>query len=569
MPATDRTLIRGGTVIDGSGRAARDADVLIEGERVVDLIERDGPASAPRRLDAAIVDAAGLVVCPGFIDLHSHGDLVLALPPDRQAALMEGRLTQGITTEIVGNCGLGVFPCGPVSEPILRSIVSWMTPEPAIAWPWTDLGSYLAHLERNGVRVNAGALQAHGPLRIEAAGPDRAMSCDQPADVIERMGDRLEEALEQGAFGLSTGLIYPPGIATPTGEIVALATRLARRCGDTAFVASHIRGSSETLLDAVGELIEVGRRSGARLQHSHNEAVGRDHWHKIGKVLAMEAAARGSGVDLSFDMFPYTAAATMMIAIYPPWALAGGIDGLLRGLADPAARARIGEAIETTVPVWPPWTEGGWPHNLVRAVGWESITIGSVGTPANRHLEGMSLADLGRWTGRHPFEAISDLMLEERGAVSQIIHGISGDDAHDEGIETLLSEPAAVVCTDANDFGRGKPHPAAWGAYPRVLGRYVRERGLMTLPEAIHRMTGRPAAILGLPDRGTLRAGAFADLVILDPSRIGSEATWEAPRVRADGVVRVMVNGSVAVEEGRPAVGRHAAPAGKVLRRRG
>jgi N-acyl-D-amino-acid deacylase len=318
------------------------------------------------------------------------------------------------------------------------------------------------------------------------------------------------------------------------------------------------------LLPAVEELIQVGRESGARLQHSHNEAVGRDHWPKIERVLEIEEAARRSGARLAYDMFPYTAAATMMLAIYPPWALDGGVGSLLARLADPAARSRIGRAIDIFIPSWPPWTPDGWPHNLVRAVGWDLITIGSVGSDANRRLEGMSLAELGRARGRSPFDAISDLMLEERGMVSQIIHGVSGDEAHQEGIETLLTQPDACVCTDANDFGKGNPHPASWGAFPRVLGRYVRERNLLTLEQAIHKMTGHPARLLGLTDRGILRPGAQADLVVLDPATVGSEATYGEPRRAPTGIRAVMVNGSAVF-------GPEAAetPRGRVIRRTG
>ncbi len=566
-----RLLIRGGTLHDGTGAAPRLADLLVDAERILDVV-----APGEDRIAAAggIIEAAGLAVCPGFIDIHSHGDLIFTLPPDSQRALLAGRIGQGITSEIVGNCGLGVFPCTSATEETLRAVSGWMTPKDAASWPagrWSDLESYLAHLESNGVWVNVGTLQPHGPLRIEAAGLSCALPGIDGAEALARMTRRLTQALDAGAFGLSTGLIYPPGIYTPTDEIVALARALAGRCGDSAFVASHIRGSSETLLPAVEELLDVGRRAGARVQHSHNEAVGREHWPKIERVLEKEDAARRSGVAVSYDMFPYTAAATMMLAIYPPWSLEGGVSRLLDRLADPASRAAIRESIEKITPSWPPWIEGGWPHNLVKAVGWDLITIGSVASELNRRLEGMSLAQLGRATGRSPFDAVSDLMLEERGMVSQIIHGISGEEGRETGIETLLSHPAGCICTDANDFGKGRPHPAAYGTYPRVLGRYVRERKLMTLQAAIHKMTGAPAALLGLKDRGVVRPGAFADLVIFDPETVGSEATFDDPRRLATGIISVLINGNPVLVQGSDAPTPPIAnrPAGKVLRRPG
>ncbi len=552
-----RRLIAGGLVVDGTGSAGVRADLLIAGDRIEAVLS---PGTGAGGADS-VIDATGQVVCPGFIDIHSHGDLIFTLPPDRQRVLMEGRLGQGITTEIIGNCGLGVFPSTQQTEPVLQGIVAWMTPPEVERWEWRDLGGYLDRIERHGVCANVGALQPHGPLRIAAAGMHRELP---GAGALRGMRRGLRQALDAGAFGLSTGLIYPPGIYTTTDEIVDLTTGMAQP-GRDPFVASHIRGSSETLLPAAGELIEVGRRTGARVQHSHNEAVGRDHWHKLDAVLSLQAASRRQGVAVHYDMFPYTAAATMMLAIYPPWALEGGVEMLLARLADASARAAIREAIDKTVPSWPPWTPQGWPHNLVRAVGWERITIGSVGSRANRRCEGMSLAELGSARRLSPFDAIADLMLEEGGHVSQIIHGISGNESHENGIEVLLAGEGGVICTDANDFGRGRPHPASWGAYPRVLGRYVRERGTLSLENAILRMTSAPAGLLGIRDRGRIGAGCKADLVAFDPRTIGSSASFSDPRLPPDGISWVMLNGVIVAPREKSEPG--APTAGVVLRR--
>jgi len=577
-----RLLIRNARLVDGSGSPARPADLVVDGERIA-AIGQPGSVSSASLRDLPVMDASGLMVCPGFIDIHSHGDLVLALPPAAQRQLLDGRISQGITTQIVGNCGLGVFPRTARSEPLLRAVVDWMTPriladeqggggELAAEWPWSDLAGYLEHLENNGVWINAGTLQPHGPLRMEVAGLSRTPVDMTEAEAMGVMSRRLTEALDSGAFGMSTGLIYPPGLFASTEELATLAATMARAGGPAAFLASHIRGSSETLLEAVGELLDIGRSAGVPVQHSHSEAVGRDHWRKIETVLGMEESARTSGQPVSFDMFPYTAAATMMLAIYPPWALEGGVDRLLARLADPEARAAIGRSIETVRPSWhprPPWTPDGWPHNLVRAVGWDRITIGSVGTEDSVGLEGMSLSDLGRARGKTPFDAISDLMIEQQGMVSQIIHGISGDDVREEGLEMLLSHPAGCVCTDADDFGKGRPHPAAFGAFPKVLGRYVRDQALLGWEEAIHKMTGRPASLLGLGDRGVLRQGACADIVVLEPGKVDGAATFDQPRRTASGIVCVMVNGSVVHADAERSAfkDQEERPAGRVLRR--
>jgi N-acyl-D-amino-acid deacylase len=307
-----------------------------------------------------------------------------------------------------------------------------------------------------------------------------------------------------------------------------------------------VRGSSETLLDAVSEILRIGLETGAQVHHSHAEAVGRRHWPKLAQLLEMEAAARAEGIRVSADMFPYTVAATMMLAIFPPWSLAGGLPGLIERLKNAQERERIRVSIDTVSPSWPPWREGGWPHNLVKAVGWDRIRVSTVGSDRNRSAEGMTLEELGRARGRDAFDAIADLMIQEEGNVGQFVEDISGE----EGIATLVKQRDIAFVTDANDYGKGKPHPAAYGSFPRVLGRYVRKEGLLTLPEAVRRMTSLPASILGLEDRGVLREGAFADAVVFDPELIEDRASLEEPRLRAQGVEMVLVNGKVVYRAG-------------------
>jgi N-acyl-D-aspartate/D-glutamate deacylase len=380
------------------------------------------------------------------------------------------------------------------------------------------------------------------------------------------MAEALDEGLAAGGFGVSSGLIYPPGMYSDTDELVGLARVAARR---NRIFTSHIRGSSETLLAAVDELIEVGRASGAAVHHSHSEALGRGHWWKVAAVLEREERAAAGGVPISFDMFPYTAAATTMLAIYPPWSLEGGVDRLLERLADPLERRRIERDIETLVPQWPPWAPGAWPHNLVRAAGWEGILVGSTVRPESRSSEFVTLAELGARQGKSPFDAVSDLMLAERGQVSQLIFMISGSpEEEDRGevpnLDRLLAHPLGIVASDANDFGTGRPHPAAFGAFPRILARFVR-RGVCPLGTAIRKMTSRPAELFGIRDRGRIREDYFADLVLLDCGRIQDRATYRSPRQPPDGVDSVWINGRLVLDEG---IWTEDAPgAGSVLRR--
>jgi len=530
--------IRGAQIIDGTGQAAFAADVGVIGDRI-EAIGNIG--NRARR----VIEAAECAVIPGIIDPHSHADLILPLPPQRQAELMRCKLMQGITTTIIGNCGLGAAPiASSEAEPILRGINSWMTPQP-VQWSWKTTGEYLARLEENGLALNIGALIPHGPVRISVMGLRKG---EPSRNELKRMRALVEAGIKDGALGLSTGLIYPPGMYSSTGELGELA-RVVARCG--AVYTSHIRGSSETLIDAVGELIEIGRRSGARVHHSHNEAVGAAHWQKIDRVLEMEEQANKEGISVTFDMFPYTAAATMMIAIYPPWSLESGIDKLIERLGDPKTRARIRRDIERVKPSWPPWREGGWPHNLVRAVGWENILIGYVESRANKRYENMSLAQLGAETGKEPFDAISDLIVQEQGKVSMLIFGISGERGQDELLAKYIRHPLGAFCTDAEDYGRGLPHPAAYGSFARILGHFVAGKGVIKLEEAVRKMTSFPAKIFCLRDRGIIRPGAYADLVILNPGQLRDCATYEHPRRQAQGIKYVIINGSIVVEDGQ------------------
>jgi N-acyl-D-amino-acid deacylase len=533
-PAHVDLLIRGGQILDGTGAPPLSGDMAIHRGKVHSL-GHFGSVTADEE-----IDARGQVVAPGFVDIHSHGDLVLAWPSDKRLALLEGRLAQGITTEVIGNCGLGAAPLFGKGADIVRHINGWMTPAP-YPWEWKGLSEYLSHIEDIGVPLNVGTLVPHGPLRIGARG---LYPGDSDSVSLGAMEAELDKALEEGAFGLSSGLIYPPGMYTSTDELIRLVRGVARH--DAVFT-SHIRGSSETLISAVEELVRIGFETGAHVHHSHAEAVGRSHWPKLELFMETEEKAWSEGIRITRDMFPYPVAATMMLAIYPPWSLEGGLPELLERLKDRPTRRRIENDIEFFSPQWPPWTKGGWPHNLVRAVGWDRIRVSTVVSETNRELEGLSLAELGERTGKSPFDAISDLMLEEDGNVGQFVLDISGE----EGLRRLIKRPDVAFITDANDFGKGKPHPAAYGSFPRILGRYVREQSVLTLPEAVRRMTSLPADIIGLEERGRLKKGSFADVVVFDPHRIVDRATIESPRQTADGIATVLVNGRVVYHNGK------------------
>ena len=531
-------LITNAAIIDGTGQPAYSSDVAINDNRIAAI------GQLQQLKSHRIIEAKNLTLIPGIIDPHSHADLIMPLAPACQAELMRGKLAQGVTTTIIGNCGLGCAPIfNQATENILRAVNAWMTPEP-INWHWRTVGEYLNHLANNGITLNIATLVPHGPIRIAAMG----LAQGAPArSQLKAMRKLTEQAMKDGALGLSTGLIYPPGMYSDPTELQALAQVVADHNG---IYTSHIRGSSETLLPAVRELLAVARNTGVRVHHSHNEAVGRAHWSKIDRVLALEEEAEQAGIKISFDMFPYTAAATMMIAIYPPWALEGGVDALIERLQDKATRQKIAGDIARKKPDWHSWHEGGWSHNLVSATSWEAIFIGYVASRKNKRYENRNLSELAKLTGKTPFDAISDLIIAERGQVSMLIFEVSGEKDSREFLRKYARHRLSAFCTDAEDYGRGLPHPAAYGAFAKIFSRFVRTDKTLTLAEAVRKMTSYPAQIFQLKDRGVIRPGAFADLVLLDPKRINDRASYARPHHIATGIHTVLINGKTVFANG-------------------
>jgi len=544
-------ILRGGEVVDGTGAPGFPADVAIQGDRIGAV----APAIAVSAREE--LDTRGRIVAPGFVDLHSHSDLLFTLPRASQKALLGGRLRQGITTELVGNCGYGPAPLEPASLSLLQKVNGFITPD-GVEWSWRSFGDYLSVLEARRPLLNVAALVAHGAVRVAAMGMKPDPPTVEETLVMDRM---IRDSVAQGAFGISYGLIYPPGQFARTEELVKTAASAAAGGG---FAAFHQRGSgASTCLQAVEELIEVGRRSGCAVHHSHEESVGPQAWGLVERVIGREEEAKRQGVEITMDVIPYTWVCTTMLAIYPPWALEGGVEAFLHRLREPSLRARMKREVGSVIPSWPPWAGDGWIMNLVREVGWERIHVSHVNSAENRAAVMKNLLELGESRSKEPFDAISDLMLEEGGVVTQLIFGVSGDATTDLPLLPLLTHPDRALVSDAWDIGKGSPHPGAYGAYPRVLGQYVLERKLLSMEEAIRKMTSLPAARLGLTRRGVVREGAYADLVVFDPAKIRERSTCADPRVYPDGIEQVFVNGTRAVADGE-FTGEHA---GRVLRR--
>ena len=527
-PAFD-LVIRGGTVLDGTGAPAFAADVAVKG----DAIAAVGEIAASQATRA--VDARGLHLSPGFIDMHSHSDGSILVYPGA-----ESRARQGITTEITGNCGSSAAPlAGVAAEDARRSYA-----EDGLEANWTDVASFFTRLERTRFAVNQAMLVGQGTLRKGIVGAD-----DREArpEELDRMVRVLEEALEQGALGLSTGLEYTPGRYTPTAEIVALSRVVARRGG---FYASHIRNEERQLLEAVDEAIRIGRLAGVRVQVSHVKASGRGNWGKQVASLALIESGRRDGVEVLGDAYAYTAYSTGLTVTFPNWALDGGRDAILKRLRGPE-RERIRREVDDYV-------RHGDPGD------YDLIVIASVRTEGNRRFVGKNLALVGAEWKVDPSEALLRIVDEEETSVSYVGHGMSP-----ENVERVLRHPLVMIGSDGYAMaptGRAllaRPHPRSYGCYPRVLGYYCRERQIFSLETAVRKMTSMPADQAGLPDRGRIARGKKADLVAFDAATVRDGATFEEPQKYPEGIAHVLVNGAFVVENGAATGARP----GRVLRK--
>lgn len=528
-------LIVNGRVLDGAGNPWRRMDVGIVQGQIATLTPARARPTLPQPEAAQVLDADDAIVAPGFIDMHSHSDLQVFVDPH-----LPPKLSQGVTTELLGQDGLSAAPVNPDAIAERRRGLAGLDGDPPIAWTWSGFDEYLQALERARPTANLAALVPHGGVRECVMG---LVEATPTAAQLERMCSLLDESMAAGALGMSTGLAYTPCRYADFDELVALYHVVARRGG---ILVAHVRNEADQVLTAVDEMIRIGQLTGVPVHISHLKIVGRENWRLAEQLLTLFDNARRDGIDVTFDMYPYTAGSTVLSVCLPAWAHAGGSEALIERLRTPATRARMRREIEEGIEGW---------ENLAHACGWEGIYIASVGSQNNQEVLGKSLQELGAQQGQHPFDAMCDLLVDERLHVTMIDYYGS-----EEVLQIFLRHPLATIGSDGI-FG-ARPHPRLYGTFPRILGRYGRELGMLTLEEAVRKMTSAPAARLGLVGRGLIRVGASADLVIFDPATIGDTATFEQPMNTSSGIRYVLVNGALACAAGQPTGQR----AGQVLR---
>jgi N-acyl-D-amino-acid deacylase len=522
-------LIRGASVIDGSGADPVRADVRVEGATVAEM----APSLNPQEGEE-VVDAGGLTLTPGFVDLHSHSDLYTLVRRGVEAPVGDGpKLLQGCTAQVFGQDGISAAPVGDDDVEGYAAYIAGLDGflEPS-RWTWRTFGDYLGGLRSSSSTRTAG-LVGHSTVRRLVMGMEARLPTP---DELGRMQVEVARALDDGALGLSTGLVYAPASFCETAELVALCQVVAER-GGRFFV--HVRSESDRVLEATKEVCDVARATGVHLHYSHIKTAGRANWSKAPRLAEMVDELAADGFSVTSDLHPYTAGSTTATVLLPPWALEGGRDAALARLADPAARARMREQLLHDTTSWDNW----WAFSD----GWDGLHVAAASDPSvvgRSFPELLAEAGVTDPHGQEAFDVAFDLLRREGLAVSIISFNNTEDT-----IARFLGEPHCSIGSDALVNPDGHPHPRLYGTFPRVLGRYVRERSVLSLPQAVHAMTARAWTTIGFDGRGLVRPGAAADLVLVDPETVLDRATYAEPRLHPEGISRVWVAGRPVVSD--------------------
>ncbi|WP_460068925.1 N-acyl-D-amino-acid deacylase family protein [Streptomyces sp. YKOK-I1] len=529
-------VIRDAEVVDGSGADSYRADVVVDGGRIVAIVQEAAAAGCQRPKAVRELDAEGLVLSPGFIDMHAHSDLALLRDPDHSA-----KAAQGVTLEVLGQDGLSYAPVDDRTlGEVRRAIAGWNGTGDDIDFDWRSVGEYLDRLDR-GVAVNAAYLVPQGTVRALVVGWE-----DRPATPreLDRMRQLVAEGLEQGAVGLSSGLTYTPGMYAENAELTELCRVVARYGG---YYCPHHRSYGAGALEAYAEMVKLAGEAGCALHLAHATLNFGVNQGRAPDLLALLDEALDAGADLTLDTYPYTPGCTTLVALLPSWASEGGPGEILRRLADDGTAERIRHDLEVT------GADGC--HGV--PVDWDTVEISGVTDPALGGFVGRTVLQSSSLRGEAPWETARRLLLDD-GLGPTILQHVG----HEENVRAIMRHRVHTGGSDGVLHG-AKPHPRAYGTFPHYLGHYVRELGLLSLEECVAHLTGRPAARLRLPDRGLVREGYRADLVLFDPATVAAGATYATPRTLPTGIPHLLVDGRFVIEDGR----RTDAMAGRAVRR--
>jgi N-acyl-D-amino-acid deacylase len=527
-------VIANGNVVNGSGELWFPADVAIAKDKIVRIGRLEEKEKRTRR----IIDAKGLTVSPGFIDIHSHSDYSLLIDGTAQS-----KIRQGVTTEVLGEAS----SAGPVQGKASKDVGEYN-----LQADWRTLGDYFRRLEKSGISVNVASYVGATQVRSCVLGDE---SRTATPDELAKMKELVTEAMKDGAFGLSSSLIVPPDTYLTTQELIEMASVVKPYAG---IYSSHVRGEGETILQAIQEAITIGEKAEVPVDVIHLKIADKRLWGRMKEVCALIEEARSREVRVTANQYPYIAGQNDLVALIPPWAMEGGRAKMLERLADAGLRARMERDIYKGIK--------GWYDHYLSMQGWEGAVLASVKLEKNKPYEGKSVAEIAKTLNKKPTDVVFDFLKEEGGSVPTIYFVISEDD-----LRYAMRVPWVSIGSDGTAvrpdgiLGAGKPHPRWYGTFPRVLGKYVREEKVLSLEEAIRKMTSLNAEKLGITDRGLLKEGLKADITIFNADKVIDKATFENPHQYPEGIEYVIVNGTVVIDKGQ----HLGAKPGKILYGRG
>lgn len=521
-------IIKNGEIVDGSGDKSFKSDIGIKDSKI-QIISTDIKEESKN-----YIDAKGHVVSPGFIDIHSHSDFTLFINNRG-----ESKIRQGITTEVVGNCG---FTAGPIRESHLNDLLSYLantvilSEEEKKKWRWETQADFIAGIGEKGISFNIAPLVGQGTIRVAAMGFEKRKPSANELDDMLKM---LRKEMDKGLYGLSTGLQYEPGLYTTMDELIEMTNIVKSYNG---VYATHMRDEGRDGLKCISESIEISQKTGVSLELSHLKASFYQNWGDSVKALKLIDDARSSGIDVDFDVYPYIAYGSGLIDLIPPWAREHGAEKMVEMLKNETTRARIINDMNRQVRGW---------DNPAKGLSWKDIKIATLKTDKNKKYEGKSLDEISHDMGCQPQEAVIKLLIEEEGGIKCIYFAMC-----DEDLETIIKHPSSIFGTDGRamaiygPLGKGAVHPRYYGTYPRILGRYVRDKKILSLEEAIKKMTLLPATKMKFKKRGQLKEGYYADIAIFDKDEVIDVATFEKPHNYPIGIEYVIVNGQVVISKG-------------------